>query len=202
MPLRPYADACDRNRDPILEVLQRYFADRGRVLEIGSGTGQHAVHFAAALSQLSWQTSDLEPNLPGIRLWIEEARLPNLPPPLALDVCGTWPAARFDALFTANTLHIMSWEAVQRMFACMPEILEADSVLAIYGPFNYKGKFTSQSNAAFDGWLRQRSAQSGIRDFAAVDELARSIGFELLEDRPMPANNRTLIWQRSRQVRA
>lgn len=195
---KPYADACERNRGPILEVLQAHFADRTRVLEIGTGTGQHAVHFAQALQPLTWQTSDLEANLPGIRLWIAEAGLANLPPPLALDVCGQWPAARFDAVFTANTLHIMGWDAVRRMFAALPDVLEPDSVLAIYGPFNYNGEFTSPSNAAFDVWLKQRSAQSGIRDFAAVDRLAHSIGFELLEDRPMPANNRTLVWRRRR----
>lgn len=194
---KPYADACDRNRDPILEVLQRQFADRRRVLEIGAGTGQHAVYFAAALPQLTWQTSDQQPNLAGISLWIEEARLPNLPSPLVLDVWDEWPGTRFDAIFTANTLHIMAWEAVQRMFASMPEVLEEDSVLAVYGPFNYNGAFTSPSNAAFDEWLKQRSAQSGIRDFAAVDGLARSIGFELIEDRPMPANNRMIIWRRA-----
>jgi cyclopropane fatty-acyl-phospholipid synthase-like methyltransferase len=193
---KPYADACDRNRGPILEVLQPLFADRRRVLGIGTGTGQHAVHFAQALKQLTWQTSDLEANLPGIRLWIEEARLPNLPPPLVLDVCGEWPAAKFDAVFTANTLHIMGWDAVRSLFAALPDVLEPDSVLAVYGPFNYNDTFTSPSNAAFDGWLKQRSAESGIRNFEAVDQLARSIGFELLEDRPMPANNRTLVWRR------
>lgn len=195
---KPYADACDRNRGPILEALREYFADRRRVLEIGTGTGQHAVHFAQALQHLTWQTSDLEANLAGIRLWLKEARLPNLPPPLVLDVCGQWPEARFDALFSANTLHIMGWEAVQRLFSAMPAVLEQDSVLAVYGPFNYHGTFTSPSNAAFDGWLKQRSAQSGIRDFEAVDGLARSIGFELLEDRAMPANNRLLVWRRTR----
>jgi trans-aconitate methyltransferase len=194
---KPYADACDRNRDPILEVLQRQFADRKRVLEIGAGTGQHAVYFAQALPQLMWQTSDQQPNLAGIGLWIEEARLPNLPPPLLLDVCDAWPGARFDAVFTANTLHIMPWEAVQGMFASLPEVLEQDSVLAVYGPFNYDGAFTSPSNAAFDAWLKQRSAYSGIRDFAAVDELARSIGFKLIEDRSMPANNRMIVWRRT-----
>lgn len=203
---KPYAEACDRNGGPILEVLQRYFADRRHVLEIGAGTGQHAVRFARALAQLIWQTSDVEENLPGIRLWLEDAGLPNLPPPLALDVCGTWPgglggsgaSARFDAVFTANTLHIMSWEAVQCLFAALPAVLSENSVLAVYGPFNYDGAFTSPSNAAFDAWLKQRSAHSGIRDFAAVDELARSIGFKLLEDHPMRANNRTLVWRRTR----
>ncbi len=193
---KPYAEACERNRDPILGVLRRHFADRRHVLEIGSGTGQHAVHFAAALPGLIWQTSDLAPNLPGIGRWIEEAGLANLPPPLALDVFGPWPDARFDAVFTANTLHIMSWEGVCALFAALARSLTADGALAVYGPFNYDGAFTSASNAAFDAWLKRRSADSGIRDFAAVDALARSIGLRLAEDCPMPANNRTLIWRR------
>ena len=195
--VRPYSDACERNREPILEALRQHFADRRRVLEIGSGTGQHAVHFAAALPHLLWQTSELEPNLAGIRLWVEESSLPNLPPPIALDVTGTWPDIQFDGVFTANTLHIMSWPDVRSLFAALPKVLAADAVLAVYGPFNYNGRFTSPSNASFDEWLKQRSPHSGIRDFAAVDELARSIGFTLIEDRPMPANNRTLVWRRS-----
>jgi SAM-dependent methyltransferase len=193
---KPYSEACERNRGPILDVLRDRFADRRRVLEIGSGTGQHAVHFAAGLPQLTWQTSDVAANLPGIRLWLEESGLPNLPQPLALDVTGSWPGARFDAVFTANSLHIMSWPEVRALFAALPQVLAADATLAVYGPFNYAGRFTSASNASFDAWLKQRSAHSGIRDFAAVDELARAIGFTLLEDRPMPANNRTLIWRR------
>lgn len=194
---KPYAEACERNRNPILEVLREHFADRRHVLEIGSGTGQHAVHFAAALPRLTWQTSDVDANLPGIRMWLEEAGLPNLPPPIALDVTGTWPDKRFDAVFTANTLHIMGWPEVRTLFAALPEVLATDAVLAVYGPFNYDGRFTSPSNASFDEWLKQRSPESGIRDFAAVDGLARSTGFALVEDRPMPANNRTLVWRRS-----
>jgi cyclopropane fatty-acyl-phospholipid synthase-like methyltransferase len=194
---RPYSDACERNRGPILEVLRDHFADRRRVLEIGSGTGQHAVHFAAALPQVLWQTSDLAPSLPGMRRWLEESALPNLPQPIALDVTGSWPDTSFDAIFSANTLHIMSWPEVCALFEALPAVLTPDAVLAVYGPFNYDGRFTSESNASFDAWLKQRSAQSGIRDFAAVDALARSIRFTLIEDRPMPANNRTLIWRRA-----
>ncbi|HEV2270791.1 MAG TPA: DUF938 domain-containing protein [Steroidobacteraceae bacterium] len=194
--MKPYAEACERNRGPILEVLREHFADRRHVLELGSGTGQHAVHFAAALPQLTWQTSDVASNLAGMRLWLEESGLPNLPPPVALDVTGAWPDKRFDAVFTANTLHIMGWPEVRILFAALPKVLAIDAVLAVYGPFNYGGQFTSPSNASFDEWLKQRSPHSGIRDFAAVDELARSIGFALAEDRQMPANNRTLIWRR------
>ncbi len=195
--MKPHSDACERNQAFILEVLRDHFADRRHVLEIGSGTGQHAAYFAAALPGLSWQTSDVDGNLPGIRSWIEESGLPNLPPPIALDVTGRWPAAHFDAVFTANTLHIMGWPEVQALFAALAHVLTPDAVLAAYGPFNYDGRFTSPSNAEFDAWLKRRSSQSGIRDFAAVDQLARSIGFTLLEDRPMPANNRTLVWRRT-----
>ncbi|MGH7108681.1 MAG: DUF938 domain-containing protein [Acetobacteraceae bacterium] len=199
--VKPYSEACERNRAPILEVLREHFADRRHVLEVGSGTGQHAVHFAAALPQLSWQTSDVASNLPGIRQWIEESGLPNLPQAIALDVTAAWPNERFDAVFTANTLHIMSWADVRALVTALPAVLTPDAVLAVYGPFNYDGRFTSPSNASFDAWLKQHySPQSGIRDFAAVDELARSIGFALVEDRPMPANNRTLVWRRSPRV--
>ena len=195
--MKPHSDACERNQAFILEVLRDHFADRRCVLEIGSGTGQHAVYFAAALPRLRWQTSDVAAHLPGIRSWIEDSGLPNLPPPIALDVTGPWPAARFDAVFTANTLHIMGWPEVQALFAGLAHALTPDAVIAVYGPFNYDGRFTSPSNAEFDAWLKRRSSQSGIRDFAAVDQLARSIGFTLLEDRAMPANNRTLLWRRT-----
>lgn len=193
---KPFAPACERNRDPILEVLQTHLVGRRHVLEIGSGTGQHAVHFAAALSTLTWQTSDRPSYLPGIRAWLDEARLANTPPPLALDVTLTWPQARFDAVFTANTLHIMSWNEVVAMFSHLPEVLDEDAVLIVYGPFRYRGRHTSESNAAFDASLRANASERGIRDFEEVDALAHVQGFELVEDRAMPANNRCLVWQR------
>jgi cyclopropane fatty-acyl-phospholipid synthase-like methyltransferase len=194
---KPYAPACERNREPILEVLKRYFSDRKQVLEVGSGTGQHAVFFAAGMPWLTWQTADLGENLPGIRLWLEEARLPNLPPPIELQAAGPWPKGPYDAVFSANTLHIMGWADVQRLFAGLDGVMAKDAVLAVYGPFNYGGKFTSDSNAQFDVWLKQRSAASGIRDFEAVNGLAQSIGLKLVADHAMPANNRTLVWRRS-----
>jgi cyclopropane fatty-acyl-phospholipid synthase-like methyltransferase len=193
---KPHAPACDRNRDPILAVLRDYFGDRQRVLEIGSGTGQHAVYFAQALPHLTWQASDVAENLPGIRMWIDEAALPNTPPPLLFDINAAWPAARFDAVFSANTLHIMSFSEVEQLFAGLPAVMTSDAVLVIYGPFNYGGRYTSESNRAFDQWLHAEGAHMGIRDFEAVDALAQSVGLQLLEDRAMPANNRTLIWRR------
>jgi cyclopropane fatty-acyl-phospholipid synthase-like methyltransferase len=194
---KPFAPACERNRDPILSVLRAHFSDRMHVLEIGSGTGQHAVHFAAAMPSLVWQTSDRIENLPGIRAWLAEANLANTPPPIELDVAtGRWPTARYDAIFSANTLHIMSWAEVEMLFAALPRITTTEAKLAIYGPFNYDGAFTSASNAAFDESLKQRAPEMGIRDMEAVDRLARDAGFAMIDDASMPANNRALVWQR------
>ena len=193
---KPYAPACDRNRDPILAVLREYFADRTAVLEVGSGTGQHAVHFAAAMPWLSWQCADVADNLPGIRMWLDEAGLANTPAPLELDVRKAWPTDRFDAVFSANTLHIMGWPEVQAFFAGVDRVLTNDGVLAVYGPFNYGGAYTSDSNREFDGWLKARDPASAIRDFEAVDARARGIGLRLMADVAMPANNRTLVWRR------
>jgi SAM-dependent methyltransferase len=195
---KPYSAACERNREPILAVLRDFFADRRRVLEIGSGTGQHAVHFAAALPQLVWQASDRAENLPGIGRWLAEAALPNTPAPLPLDAAaGPWPAARFDAVFSANTLHIMSWPEVEACFAALPAATEPGAKLAIYGPFNVGGAFTSESNAAFDAALKARSPAMGLRDVAAVDALAAAAGFALQADLAMPANNRLRLWRRA-----
>jgi cyclopropane fatty-acyl-phospholipid synthase-like methyltransferase len=195
--MKPRSPSCDRNQGPILEVLLQHFSQSKQVLEVGSGTGQHAVHFAAAMPWLSWQTADMADSLPGIRLWLEEAALPNLPPPLELDVNGPWPRGPYDAVFSANTLHIMGWPEVQNLFAALDGVIAQDAVLAVYGPFNYGGKFTSDSNAAFDVWLKERYSQaSGIRDFEAVNALAESIGLTLVADHAMPANNRTLVWTR------
>ncbi|WP_085318470.1 DUF938 domain-containing protein [Derxia lacustris] len=197
---KPYAPSCDRNREVILEVLRAAFADRRAVLEVGSGTGQHAVFFAAALPHLSWQASDRASELGGARLWLTEAALANTPAPVEWDVAAGLPAAladgRFDAVFSANTLHIMGWAEVEALFAALPAICAADALLVVYGPFNYGGEFSSQSNAQFDVWLKNRGAHMGIRDFEAVDALARAAGFALVEDRAMPANNRCVTWRR------
>jgi cyclopropane fatty-acyl-phospholipid synthase-like methyltransferase len=194
---KPFAPASERNRDPILAALRSHFADRTRVLEIGAGTGQHAVHFAAAMPFLVWQTSDVADNLPGIRAWLAEAKLPNTPAPIELDVnTAALPAMPYDAIFSANTLHIMSWPEVEKLFAALGEITTTDAKLAIYGPFNYDGAFTSASNAAFDESLKARAPHMGIRDVEAIDALARKAGFAMIDDVAMPANNRTLVWQR------
>ncbi len=193
---KPFAPACERNQGPILDVLRRHFGDRRRVLEIGSGTGQHAVHFAAAMPWLAWQCSDRADNLPGIAMWLDEAALPNTPPPLTLDVDGPWLGAAFDAVFTANSLHIMGWPQVEACFAGIGRVLAPGGLLTVYGPFNYGGAYTSDSNRDFDAWLKARDPASGLRDFEAVDALARGIGLALLEDNAMPANNRCVVWRR------
>lgn len=196
---KPFSMACERNRDPLLEVLRAHFADRHRVLEIGSGTGQHAVFFAAALSNLLWQASDVADNLPGIRSWLDEAGLANTPDPLEIDVNRPMPESlrdrRFDAFFTANTLHIMSWPEVERLFAALAPLMDSGALLVVYGPFKYGGRFTSPSNATFNAALRAARPERGIRDFEAVNEQALAVGLSLLEDREMPANNRCIVWQ-------
>ncbi|HEU4812864.1 MAG TPA: DUF938 domain-containing protein [Xanthomonadaceae bacterium] len=194
---KTFSPACERNREPILAVLQRHFSGRHRVLEIGSGTGQHAVHFAAAMPSLTWQCSDVAAHLPDIEAWLADAALPNTPPPIELDVSrGPWPRNRFDAVFSANTLHIMGWPKVEAFFAGLPTVLEGKATVVVYGPFNYGGDYTSSSNREFDDWLKARDSRSGIRDFESVDALARAIGLELVEDVAMPANNRCLAWHR------
>lgn len=191
------APATERNRDPILAVLGEHFATCHQVLEIGSGTGQHAIHFAAALPHLHWQPSDLPENHPAINAWIAASGLENVSPPLALDVgrADTWPSQRYDAVFSANTLHIVSWPQVQSLFANLPRVLAPDARIVIYGPFNIGGQFTAPSNAAFDASLREWDPTSGIRDREAVQALAAQAGLSFLADIEMPANNRCLVWQ-------
>ena len=194
---KPFAESCVQNREPIIAVLRDVFADRRRVLEIGSGTGQHAVYFAPELPHLVWQTADVAQHHAGIRAWLEDAALPNVLPPLALDVNQPdWPGGRYDAVFSANTLHIMSWPEVEKFFEGVGAVLATGGVLAVYGPFNYNGAFTSDSNARFDAWLKARDPASGVRDFEAVDALAGAQGLVLQQDVAMPANNRTLVWRR------
>jgi len=192
-----FSESCVQNRAPILAVLREVFADRRRVLEIGSGTGQHAVYFAPELPHLLWQTPDVPAHHACIRAWLDEAALPNALPPLALDVNDTaWHSDRYDAVFSANTLHIMGWPEVERFFAGVGKVLEPDGVLTVYGPLNYNGRYTSESNARFDAWLKARDPASGVRDFETVDALARAQGLVLHRDIAMPANNRMLVWRK------
>ncbi|MCU7906528.1 MAG: DUF938 domain-containing protein [Candidatus Thiodiazotropha sp. (ex Epidulcina cf. delphinae)] len=194
--VKPFSEACEENKAPILQIIQRLFRDCRSVLEIGSGTGQHAVHFAAALPHLIWQTSDRVENHPGIRTWLDEAALPNLRDPIELDVSDPWPDSRFGAVFSANTAHIMSWSEVELLFQGVGRLLKRGGCFALYGPFNFQGRYTSESNRSFDQWLKNRDTLSGIRDFEALDEQAGLNGLVFNEDVEMPVNNRILVWFR------
>ena len=195
--MKRFSDPFERNRDPILAILRRVFADRRAVLEIGSGTGQHAAYFAPALPHLAWQPSDVAENLPSVRAWREEAQTPTLLEPIELDVDRPFPVLKVDAVFTANTLHIVSWPQVERMAAGIGGLLPASGVFAVYGPFNYGGKFTAPSNEEFDKWLRGRDPKSGLRDAEALVALAKSHGLVLEEDNAMPANNHLLVFRKT-----
>lgn len=194
---KPFSAACERNREPILTVLHEQFADCARALEIGSGTGQHAVYFGTHLPHLSWQTSDVPEYHDGIHRWIADDGPANVRPPLTLDVASVWPDGPFDAVFSANTLHIMGWDEVRALFAALPDILTPHASVVIYGPFHDRGQATSDSNARFDASLRSQTGDMGIRDAGAVDALAAAAGLQWRADIAMPANNRCLVWQRT-----
>lgn len=194
---KPFSQACENNKDPILSVLKRVFDSPCEVLEIGSGTGQHAVYFATYLPHVSWQPSDLTIYLPGINSWLDEARLENIKSPMALDINHKpWPVSDIEAVFTANTLHIMSWESVQVFIQSLGEVMHAGAKFCCYGPFNVGGTYTSESNASFDIWLKERDPLSAIRDLEAVVSLANDAGIKLLENIEMPANNKLLVLEK------
>ncbi|KAB7628390.1 DUF938 domain-containing protein [Alkalilimnicola sp. S0819] len=196
MHTKPWSEACARNREPILQVLREHFLKPGWVLEIGSGTGQHAAWFAPALPHLVWQPSDREENLPGIRAWCAEADCRNLRPPLVLDVDQPWPVQACDYVFSANTVHIMGWASVERLFQGVGRYLAPGGLFVLYGPFHYGGRPTSESNAAFDAQLRRRDPAMGIRDYEALNALAGRNGLEKVADHALPANNHALVWRR------
>jgi cyclopropane fatty-acyl-phospholipid synthase-like methyltransferase len=195
--MKPFAESCEQNRDPILAVLRELFTEPATVLELGSGTGQHAVYFARHLPHLNWQTSDLPENLPGINTWIDDEDLANVRHPLVLDVSDQpWPVSSVDHVFTANSLHIMSWASVQQLITGAGNIITTGGRMVVYGPFNYSNQYTSDSNARFDSWLKSRDPLSGIRNFEDLDTLAQNAGMQLFADYEMPVNNRILVWQK------
>ena len=195
---KPYSESCNQNREPILDVIQPLLTKRKSVLEIGSGTGQHAVYFARKMPHLIWQTSDQQAYHDGIKRWLDDAKLDNTPPPLLLNVStDPWPTQRFDVIFSANAVHIMAWDNVVDFFENAPKLLDQGGLFILYGPFNYNQKYTSDSNARFDLWLKQRDPQSAIRDFEALDDLAQKSGMVLQSDHALPANNRILVWEKS-----
>lgn len=195
---KPFSQACEENKVPIRDVLAPYLDGARSLLEIGSGTGQHALFMAAAFPWLRWQASDVPRYLPGIRVWTEEAGLRNLPAPIPLEVTrGPWPQDCFDAVFSANTAHIMSAYEAELMVRGVAQVLVPGGVFALYGPFNYGGRFTSESNARFELWLKAQDPNSGVKDFETLDQVAGEVGLALIADHEMPVNNRTLVWRRA-----
>lgn len=192
----PFSQACENNKAPILAELKPLLADRQTVLEIGSGTGQHAHHFAAAMPHLLWQCSDRPENLDGIRAWLAECEA-DTPEPLQLDVRqAQWPALNIDAAYSANTLHIMDWSSVCCFFAGLGKMLPAGAPLVVYGPFKHQGAYTSDSNIRFDEFLQQRDPASGIRDTVDLDQQASLAGFQFERAVSLPANNELRIWRK------
>ena len=194
---KPFSQACENNKGPILAILKDVFFSPTTVWEIGSGTGQHACHFAEHLPHLEWQATDRAENIGGISLWLEHANLPNLKPPLTLDISDDiWPCQSVEAIFSSNTLHIMSQREVETLFERLAIYLANNALVCIYGPFNYGGNYTSDSNARFDLWLKERNPLSCIKHFEDIVALAKKIGLGLQEDHAMPANNRLLVFKR------
>ncbi|WNC68311.1 DUF938 domain-containing protein [Thalassotalea nanhaiensis] len=192
-----YSPSCERNQDVILKQLLPILSSVSSVLEIGSYSGQHALHFCSSLSHLNWQPSDQHSLVANLNENLHRHNIDNIKPAIELDVSDPvqWPETKFDLIFSANTLHIMSWQHVVEMFNNLPKCLNNQSYLCIYGPFKYNGQYTSSSNANFQLWLQNRDPVSGIRDFEKINELAEDIGLTLLQDIAMPANNQLLIWK-------
>ena len=192
---KPFSESSEQNKAVIYDAIEPYLLDGIEVLEIGSGTGQHAVHFAAMTPSIIWQTSDLAENLPAINAWINDSQLSNLPEPLELDVNSPWVDRSYELMFSANTFHIMNQDAVEQFLLRCTGCLIAGGHLIVYGPFNYQGGYTSPSNEQFDGWLKARDPQSGIKHFEWANAIASESGLQLVSDIAMPSNNRTLIWR-------
>ncbi|NNF51216.1 MAG: DUF938 domain-containing protein [Gammaproteobacteria bacterium] len=196
--MKPCCEACERNKFAIADTLAIIFAAPGEVLEIGSGTGQHAVFFAAEMPHLTWHCSELADRHAGINAWISYSGLNNVIRPVEIDVgSSTWPAQDFDYAFSANTAHIMSWENVTNMFTGLAGVLKPSAKFALYGPFNIAGRFTSEGNRKFDRMLRAEHREMGIRHLEDVAELAASKGFSIMDNIAMPANNRLLVFDKA-----
>ncbi|MEB8433607.1 DUF938 domain-containing protein [Cocleimonas sp. KMM 6892] len=195
---KPFSESCVQNQQVILDVLKPLLKDKKHLLEIGSGTGQHAVFLARQMSHLIWQTSDQSIYHGGIKAWLDEAGLDNTRDPLSLDVSADeWPEETYDVIFSANAVHIMSWENVVDYFNHASPLLESNGYFILYGPFNYEGKYTSESNANFDQWLKNNDPKSCIKDFEKLNKLAEENNMSIVDDIAMPANNRILVWQKN-----
>jgi SAM-dependent methyltransferase len=196
---KSFAPATERNSQPILDVIRHEFDTCHSVLEIGSGTGQHAVAFGAALRHLTWQTSDRDENHESINAWIEDVALPNVLKPISLDVLtAEMPLLSYDAAFSANTSHIMSFAAVEKMFDLVSHVLKEAGVFCLYGPFAQNGKFSASSNAEFDRSLRERDPEMGVRNLEDLDRLGLDGDLHRVRTYAMPANNNLVIWIKRR----
>jgi len=180
---KPFSESCEQNKAVIYETIEPYLLDAVEVLEIGSGTGQHAVHFASMVPG------------PAINAWINDSHRSNLPEPIELDVRSRWMNKTYDLMFSANTFHIMNQDQVEQCLLRCTGCLKVEGHLIVYGPFNYHGSYTSPSNEQFDGWLKSRDPQSGIKHFEWINAIASRSGLRLISDIAMPANNRILIWR-------
>ena len=196
--MQGFSQAADNNKAAILAVLAEYLPHQTKLLEIGSGAGQHAIHLAAALNHVLWQPSDREIVLPALTSNIDEYGPVNILEPIILDLAAhTWPAQTYNCVYAANVVHIVSSELGEILIRRAAKVLTDEGLLALYGPFKYAGDFTTPSNADFDLWLKERDAQSGVRDVEWILDLASHAGLQLVEDRQMPANNQMLIFQKT-----
>jgi cyclopropane fatty-acyl-phospholipid synthase-like methyltransferase len=197
---KPYSESCEQNKVAILSTIQPYLFDGATILEVGSGTGQHAVYFASNNPQIVWQPSDRAEYLQGIDAWITDDSYPNIKSVIELDVLKLWPYESYDLLFTANSFHIMGNEAVKICLQKASSCLKVNGFLIVYGPFKYNKQFTSTSNERFDGMLKAQDPNSGIKDIEWVCDIASRAGLHFIDDIEMPANNRILIWKQETLV--
>ncbi|WP_435235455.1 DUF938 domain-containing protein [Psychromonas sp. PT13] len=194
---KPFSQSCENNKNPIFAILSEHFKGLSHIVEIGSGTGQHAEFFTNQLPHLTWQTTDQGDYFPHLEKLIVETNSSRLPPALYLDVSQeNWPISDCECIFTSNTLHIMPWTCVEHLFKGLSSVLKVNGHFYVYGPFNYDGKFTSESNQSFDLHLKSSNPLSGIRDFEQIMELATQAGLGLVVDHQMPANNRLLHFKK------
>ncbi|MEE2786421.1 MAG: DUF938 domain-containing protein [Myxococcota bacterium] len=200
--MKSFSPAAERNRAPILAVLQAHLPDAGRVLEVGSGTGQHIAHFASKMARLTWQPSDLTADrFPSIQSWVAESGAPNVLPPIVLDAAAPWDCAAFDAVYCANVIHISPWSVSQGLFAGASTCLRTGQRLVLYGPFRFGGRWTAASNRAFHERLRQSDPQWGVRDVDALRSLAIQGGLEEKHVIECPANNHCIVYEKTRSMR-
>lgn len=195
---KPFAPSAERNRQPIREVLKEVLTGSGLLLEIGSGTGQHAAYLAKDFPFYEWQPTDLSEKLDDINTWVKESGADNILPALALDLSNPeWPVDKADAIVCINTIHIVAWLFVENLFHGAGRVLKPGGVMFVYGPYEYSDRPLEPTNVEFNEWLKMRDANSGIRKFEDVNALARENGLNLVDDIAMPANNRAIWWCKS-----